>query len=125
MSKIVIDTSKTPLVRICWPQNWDDQDLEIFQKELDETVSIGRCALLNDVRGTRIPSPSQRKKISESVNKSIDVDRRNVIGWADLSDSKLLVCVVTAIYWMVEETYPRKVFMSELEAEEWLYSKIR
>lgn len=76
-------------------------------------------ALIFDLTGVMMPSPIQRKKLSQHVRTQEDAIRRNVRGIALVAPSALTRGIATAVFWVAPPPTEWRVFDLLAEATRW------
>ena len=117
---IQMDRSRYPLVVLRYAREYDDADFLALAAGMTELVRGGPFGLINDTRGAPMPTPRQRRVITQHY---VDNDRdivANFLACGIVGDSTLVRGVLTALHWVRPAPHPVKVFAGVAEAEAWV-----
>jgi hypothetical protein len=117
---IEVDHSRFPLVVLRNGRRFTDADFQAVTVHLEELLRRGPFGVLNDTRGSPMPSPLQRRiiiKFYEDFDREI---RAHLLATAIVGDSTLVRGVLTALQWIRPAPHPVKVFASMVDAERWV-----
>lgn len=117
---IQLDRSRYPLVVLRYPREYDDAEFQALTAGMTELVRGGPFGLINDTRGAPMPTPTQRRMITQHYADNDRDIRANFLACGIVGDSTLVRGVLTALNWVRPAPHPIKVFAGMAEAEAWV-----
>lgn len=121
LNGIGLDVSRWPVVVVTPPMSVSNDQLDHFFAAFDRDVVSRRrryCIVLDLRRCQGMPA-SQRKVLTDRMQRGEDRARMFCVGSALIFDSALLRSLLTAIMWVREPPNPVKVFATVDEGAEW------
>ncbi|MDH3201158.1 MAG: hypothetical protein OEM15_09715 [Myxococcales bacterium] len=119
------DETRWPLVIIPSPGGRDPEsiDQDTFYEEFHRfSERDERAFFVHDLRGVQRMDAGRRRRFVQWAKLHSPTARKLVIGYAVLTNSKLMAGVVTAVLWLMRPPAPMKVFSNLADAEAWLFS---
>lgn len=122
-----MDTSRWPLVVTRWPASLTDEELDAF---LAEVVALHRrgepFAHIIDGRFAAAASfaPRVRARAQQTLDGIRDLGAQLVRGEAYVITSALARGAITALTWIYPPSWPREVFATFSEAEDWALAQL-
>ena len=111
-----------PILRVIAPAQQSDDDFSAYLKQLATYRRRNEpYAIIYDIRPGRGLSAKQRRMQSDYIKESISL-RITLKAFAAITRSGVQRGALTAIFWLSGSPWPRKVFTSESEAEQWVKS---
>ncbi len=121
-----LDDSLWPLLVVTLPPTPSDEALAAYLKQLGAYRQRRQpYALLIDATYAMNFSPRQRKMQSEHIRQGLPITRIYLKGIAYVAQSAFKRGIITALHWLVTPPAPHAVFASRVEAEAWLWERLR
>jgi hypothetical protein len=120
LSGIEVDRRRYPLVVMRFGKTFSDAAWQEMAAQLVELVRQGPYGLLNDTRGSAIPTPLQRRWVSRYYEEHDREIRANLLAAAVVGDSMVARGVLTALQWFRPLPHPLQVFATLSDGEEWV-----
>lgn len=120
MTRIVVDRSRWPIVRVRLPPVATDEEVQHYLDELAELRArrepYALVVIADESRGF---SAKQRQMQADYIASGMDLSRRYLRGFAFVAASAMQRGMLTAIFWLRPPEWPHRVFRSVEEASVW------
>lgn len=123
MSRIDVDATHWPLVRVTLPAAVSDDDVLAYLEQLRALRERRQpYALIVDAIGSGGFTPRQRQMQGEYIRAGVELSKRYLKAFAFVSASPWKRAMLSAVFWVSGTEWPHSVFASVSEAEAWARS---
>ncbi|NLE89202.1 MAG: hypothetical protein GX607_22690 [Myxococcales bacterium] len=121
MSRILVDSSRWPLVRVRLPPSATDEEVQQYLDELGELRArrepYGLIIIADESRGF---TAKQRQMQADYIASGADLSRKYLKAFAFVAESAMQRGMLTAIFWLRAPEWPHRVFRTVEEASVWV-----
>ncbi|MEM6958475.1 MAG: hypothetical protein AAF411_27910 [Myxococcota bacterium] len=119
-----LDGSLAPIWQQRWPTRYGDDEVHYAFDRLDDVVGSYAeghepISLLVDISRTRVGTPVQRKRISQTFRRTQAIASHVVVCQAFVVRTKMQRGALTATLWLFDPGWEIRVFASMGEAVDW------
>jgi hypothetical protein len=126
MGRILFDESTWPIVVIRYPHVIDAEDWDKHMETVTGYVLRDRpWGMINDSRSSGGPTSKQRQGIIRMYDAHDALIRKNWRATAIITDSKVIVGVITALTWLRPPSHPFRPFSDYAEGARWVEKSFR
>ncbi len=126
MGRVVVDSSRWPLLQVTLPESQTDAEVQAYLDEL--RVYRDRhepYAIVVHLGGSGGFSAHQRKMQAKYVEEGLHWSRKYLKGLAFVTQSAVQRGMLTAIFWIQKPASPYRLFSDAYDAMYWAWTQIR
>ena len=120
MTRILVDSSRWPIVRVRLPPVATDDEVQRYLDELGELRARREpYALVMIADESRGFNAKQRQMQADYIASGMDLSRKYLKAFAFVAESAMQRGMLTAVFWLRPPEWPHRVFRTVEEASVW------
>ncbi len=126
MGRVLVDSSRWPLLQVTLPENQTDAELQAYLDELGEYRDRHEAyAVVVHLDASAGFSARQRRMQAEYIERGLQWSRKYLKGLAFVTQSSVRRGMLTAIFWIQKPESPYRIFSDADEALRWASAQIQ